>query len=538
MKEKESSIKIEDFPELRHLAAVLKTAKKISDICMNEHDLPVHQWSAGEIEAREKRIVALHSKGLYVTPDGMSYYVNRISPACVLCKQGVGPTIPVTFKCNRSCFQCLQPRSLSEGGETSGKSLRPVGREFIEAIGNEDDGEDPLNLALSGGEPLLRKDYILEAISAARKHSRRQVITRLYTNGDMLSDDILSQLREAGLDEIRLGLHKPYGALLEKVTLCSGYIPRVIVEGAVFPEEESILKDLLVQLDRLGLYGINLLDLRCRYNLEAFRARNYVYAYKSNRAFYDFWDQGWPVYGSEEKIFNLLEFALDKKLKLSVHYCPVKQNNNVSQINLRRRQALRKNGCSGHMITDEGLIHRPLRLRSEYKKQALEIYVDCLPTGEIVAFDRQSIRLIRHREDVTAACSTGCPSIDPVAMGKFLASLYFRKRPDPGRLLGSVIKFIEDALQEFPASATFHYAACLIFTSHDLLSRALEHGKEVNKNCPGERDIITLLARIYDRGGDAEKALEILDDAGRAGIIPESPLAVLLQQRWAGHVEV
>jgi radical SAM protein with 4Fe4S-binding SPASM domain len=66
-----------------------------------------------------------------------------------------------------------------------------------------------LNLVvITGGEPTIPQ-YLPITLGIIRRAKTLGANTTIYSNGDMLSNDVLSQLREAGLTELRLSLYEP-----------------------------------------------------------------------------------------------------------------------------------------------------------------------------------------------------------------------------------------------------------------------------------------------------------------------------------------
>ncbi len=135
--------------------------------------------------------------------DSVGSIYNYLSPGCRICRQGAGLVLFVTGKCERSCFYC----PLSE--ERRGRDLvfadeMPV-REIADIL-QEASAIDALGTGITGGEPLLKLEYVLECIRAL-KHARGQSHhIHLYT-GILPGRDVLEKLKQAGLDEIRF--HPP-----------------------------------------------------------------------------------------------------------------------------------------------------------------------------------------------------------------------------------------------------------------------------------------------------------------------------------------
>ena len=92
---------------------------------------------------------------------------------------------------------------------------------------------------------MLTPDLTLAYLSAVRKRCGDDVHLWLYTNGTLLTTDLCSRLRDAGLNEIRFDL----GAVrynLKKLRLAVGCIPTVTVEIPAVPEDEELLKRKMV----------------------------------------------------------------------------------------------------------------------------------------------------------------------------------------------------------------------------------------------------------------------------------------------------
>jgi hypothetical protein len=198
-------------------------------------------------------------------------------------------------------------------------------------------GQKFSHLALTGGEPLLHQSDMLEFFHYIRENSPR-THTRLYTSGDFLTRDNLSQLKETGLREIRFSIKMEDPEQLkqevyERIALAKEYIPDVMVEMPVLPGSLSEMKEVLLELDRIGISGINLLEFCFPYNnAQQFIQRGYKVKNPPFQVLYDYWYAGGlPIAGSEENCLLLLNFALAQKLRLGVHYCSL-ENKFSSQI--------------------------------------------------------------------------------------------------------------------------------------------------------------------------------------------------------------
>ena len=281
----------------------------------------------------EEKINGLRKKGAEVRNDGKSIYINKISSACVACQTGIGSaTFFTSLKCNRDCFYCFNPNQ-----EDYEYYRDNIGDTVSQLQAAKDHGQKVFQLALTGGEPLLHKPEAVSFFSKAKEFFPA-AYTRLYTSGDFVDEAILVALKEAQLDEIRFSirmedLERGNNYIFDRIKLAKDFIPQVMVEMPILPGTLEVMKDVLLQLDELGLYSINLLEL-CfpRNNVEEFNLRGYRIKNKPFRILYDYWYAGGlPVSNSELECLDLLEFALDKKLRLGVHYCSL-ENKHTGQI--------------------------------------------------------------------------------------------------------------------------------------------------------------------------------------------------------------
>jgi pyruvate formate-lyase activating enzyme-like uncharacterized protein len=135
--------------------------------------------------------------------DSVGSIYNYLTPGCRICRQGAGLVLFVTGKCERSCFYC----PLSE--ERQGRDLvfadeMPV--QEIADILREACAIDALGTGITGGEPLLKLDYVIECIRALKCARGQSHHIHLYT-GLLPGRAVLEKLKQAGLDEIRF--HPP-----------------------------------------------------------------------------------------------------------------------------------------------------------------------------------------------------------------------------------------------------------------------------------------------------------------------------------------
>jgi pyruvate formate-lyase activating enzyme-like uncharacterized protein len=286
-----------------------------------------------ETGENEAKIAGLRKKGAVVRNDSKSLYVNRISPGCQTCHIGMErSTLFISLKCHRDCFYCFNPN------QENYEYYRDHTRDTMADLDSLYASNPHLkHLALTGGEPLLYKNETIEFFRKGRELFP-EVYTRLYTSGDHVDQATLQALSDAKLDEIRFSIRmhdlaKGQRHTYDRIALARDYIPQVMVEMPVLPGTLEEMKDVLTELERLEIYGINLLEF-CfpLHNAEVYREKGYKIKARPYRVLYNYeYGGGLPIAGSEAVCLALVEFALESKLKLGVHYCSL-ENKNTGQI--------------------------------------------------------------------------------------------------------------------------------------------------------------------------------------------------------------
>lgn len=266
---------------------------------------------------------------------------NKISSACEACQTGTGSfTTYASLKCHRNCYFCFNP---NQDDYTFYKDRqKDIKGELLELLQS---GVNLKHLALTGGEPLLFKDETVEFFEMANRMTP-ETYTRLYTTGDLLDEELLKRLAKAHLDEIRFSIkmddsYNRINYTLGRMELAKKYIPNILVEMPVIPGTLNEMKVLLLKLDKLDIFGINLLEFCFPLgNAEAFKERGFELKYPPYEMYYNYWYAGGlAVADSEKACLELVEFALKENLKLGVHYCSLenKHTGQVYQQNFRKR---------------------------------------------------------------------------------------------------------------------------------------------------------------------------------------------------------
>lgn len=250
---------------------------------------------------------------------------NGLSPGCRCCGAGSWSCLFINGHCNGRCFYC--PTAQDDDGPPVTNGLAFSSPEdyaaYVAAMGFS-------GVSISGGEPLLTPDLTLSYLSAVRKRCGDGMHLWLYTNGTMLTTDLVSRLRDAGLNEIRFDL----GAVrynLKKLRLAAGRIPTVTVEIPAVPEDEELLKLKMVEMAEAGVKHLNLHQMRLTpYNFGPLTERGYTFLHGVKVT----------VLESELCALRMIRYSLEHNLSLPVNYCSFAYKRRFQHTAARRRAAL------------------------------------------------------------------------------------------------------------------------------------------------------------------------------------------------------
>jgi pyruvate formate-lyase activating enzyme-like uncharacterized protein len=280
---------------------------------------------------------------------------SGLSPGCRRCGNGGWSCLFINGRCNGRCFYC--PTAQDDDGPPVTNGLAFTSPEeyaaYVAALGFS-------GISISGGEPLMTPDLTLAYLNAVRKRCGDGVHLWLYTNGTLLTADLCSRLREAGLDEIRFDL----GAVryhLKKLRLAVGCIPTVTVEIPAVPEDEELLKRKMVEMTEAGVNHLNLHQMRLTpYNFGPLTERGYTFLHGEKVT----------VLESELCALRMVRFGLEQGIPLPVNYCSFPYKRRFQHAAARRRAALTV--CvSGEVVTEPGYLRTLTATGVRYCEAAL-----------------------------------------------------------------------------------------------------------------------------------------------------------------------
>lgn len=235
-------------------------------------------------------------------------HTGKLSPGCLICGEGYWSCMFINGLCTAHCFYCPQDRKM--------KKERPPTEDGITFEKAQDyaDYLEKFNfkgVGFSGGEPLLIFEKLMEYLGKIRRKFGKKIYLWIYTNGDLVNQDKLKRLKEAGLNEIRFDISaKDYD--LRPVELAVNIINTVTVEIPAIPEDYEIVKKCLVKLQKIGVKHLHLHQLNAtEYNYKNFSDRSYTFLHHPSV----------PILESEITALKLISYAIDYKISLPINYC-------------------------------------------------------------------------------------------------------------------------------------------------------------------------------------------------------------------------
>ncbi len=268
---------------------------------------------------------------------------------CVQCEKGAKMVLLATGLCDVGCWYCpLSARKL--GNDVAFANELQVEPEDKDSIIREARMVDALGTGITGGDPAVVLDRTVDYISTLKSGFGDSHHVHLYT-GTPLGPAQLDKLSEAGLDEVRFH-PKPAGwkDLPEPHRrAASDAMDRGIVTGFEIPAIPGTKKDILALVDTLEAMEVAFINLNeleySETNWDAMQEREHTWRTDTSNA----------IRGSEKVAVQVVTFAHDADLNMTVHFCSSAYKDGVQLRNRLRRRA--KNvACARDVITTDGTI--------------------------------------------------------------------------------------------------------------------------------------------------------------------------------------
>lgn len=266
----------------------------------------------------------------------------EIPRGCEICLRGAKLVLFVTGVCGKACFYC----PLSE-------RRRGVDTVFADEAEVEGDLDvilearsiDAEGTGITGGDPILRMARVVRYARLLKGFFGKDHHIHLYTNGSHVTRDVLTRLREAGVDELRFHpARKDWGTIA--MAKQAGFVAGA--EMPAIPGGGGLLMEMVDYLVGIGADFLNLNQLEfCPQNAHQLKQRGFVLE-KGGMA---------SVEGSAEAAKGVLLWASENGRDIPIHYCPSSVKDAV-QTRMRLKRRGRNVAKSYEEVDGDGLLSK------------------------------------------------------------------------------------------------------------------------------------------------------------------------------------
>jgi len=257
-----------------------------------------------------------------------NFVTGSLPEGCKLCELGAKMVLLVTGLCSKSCFYCPLSEAKQHKDVVYANELQVSS---IDEMIEEARSMDALGTGITGGDPLMVLERTVSYIQALKKEFGKEHQIHLYTCQEV-GEDKIGQLRDAGLDELRVHLPpESWGPLAQYLTDKTSKIDEFIgyaylieraesmgmsfgIEIPVLPGKGEEIGELIIGLDSRDVEFINLNELESSStNHDELRKRGYEIKGDTS-----------AIIGSEEAAIEACELVkkrLGNSQRICVHYC-------------------------------------------------------------------------------------------------------------------------------------------------------------------------------------------------------------------------
>jgi pyruvate formate-lyase activating enzyme-like uncharacterized protein len=256
---------------------------------------------------------------------GGSPYVGSLPKGCRACIKGSKLVLFITGYCTKGCYYC--PISEERFGEDVTYANEVLVEKAEDAL-EEARMIDAEGMGITGGEPLLELERTCQYIRLFKRKFGSNFHIHLYTALEPLPNNIVEQLLDAGLDELRLHRYTS-GEDLDTLREITSRRAQLGVEVPAIPGQLNQMKQLLRNLDAASIDFVNINEMEfAPLNANELLKRGFSLDPNSIAG----------VKGSEDMAISLLDWAAENT-SLNIHFCPIALKDGTQLRNRFRRRA-------------------------------------------------------------------------------------------------------------------------------------------------------------------------------------------------------
>ncbi len=279
--------------------------------------------------------------------------VGKLPTGCKYCVKGEKLVLFITGLCPRKCYFCPVSDEKSYKDVIFANEKRINSEEQIDEIIKEAKMCNSKGAGITGGDPLSTLDRTCRYIKALKKEFENPKLPwkkfhiHLYTSLDLVNENSMKKLYNAGLDEIRFHLDLDNKKFWDRISIAGKYDWDVGIELPVVPTKEKELKEIILHAKNKITF-MNLNELETSDNSINTLTKDGYYT-KNNLSY--------GIKGSQELAEELLQFSIDNKANFNMHFCTAKLKDKI-QLNNRIKRRSKKARSKFDKVTSEGLLIR------------------------------------------------------------------------------------------------------------------------------------------------------------------------------------
>src|SRR3989338_2972162 len=188
-----------------------------------------------------------------------SYNLGELPKGCQYCVRGEKIVLFVTGICPRRCNFCpVSDQKYQKDVQFANE--RRITKEsdlLLEANTMKARGA-----GITGGDPLSKLDRTISSIKLLKEEYGKEFHIHLYTSLDLVTENTLQKLFQAGLDEIRFHLDLDSEKFWPKLSLAKKFSWDVGIEIPLIPNKELELKKIIdFAHDKIDFINFNELEI-------------------------------------------------------------------------------------------------------------------------------------------------------------------------------------------------------------------------------------------------------------------------------------
>ena len=273
-----------------------------------------------------------------------SYHQGELLKGCQYCVKGTKLVVFITGVCPRHCQFCPVSDQKYQQDVTFANERKVT--DFNDLL-KEAEAMQAKGAGITGGDPLAKLARTVEFIKKLKEQFGKEFHIHLYTSLNLVNEDTLKKLFDAGLDEIRFHLDLDNDKLWDNLKLAKNHSWDVGVELPLIPgkDYQKLIDYIKDKVDFINLNELETAD-NTQYKLSSETKDSLSYAVK-----------------------NSLELGLElieKNPGLTIHLCTAKLKDKV-QLSERIKREAQQVKHSFDIVDKEGMLTRGALYLDELK---------------------------------------------------------------------------------------------------------------------------------------------------------------------------